>query len=257
MTTEYISYEFPLNERMRVFIRLEQLFLQLDHFLLGNNIWDRRASVNTLVEILQVFMRHDLKAETLKELKRHANRLNQLSKREGVDPKMLHKILHEFNSTSKALYAENGKIDLASIKNDLFETVTQRSTIPGGTCSFDLPSYHYWLEQVEKSQQEDLQSWISHFSPIRTAVELILNFIRLSCVATDETAHNGFYQATLDQTQAYQIVIVKLLRSTPYFAEISGGKHRITTRFMSPATGNIRPKQTGTGVDFILKYCIL
>ena len=257
MTTEYISYEFPLNERMRVFIRLEQLFLQLDHFLLGNNIWDKRASVNTLVEILQVFMRHDLKAETLKELKRHANRLNQLSKREGVDPKMLQKILDEFNSTSKTLYAANGKIDLASMKNDLFETVTQRSSIPGGTCSFDLPSYHYWLEQVEESQQEDLQSWIVHFAPIRTAVELILNFIRLSCVSTDETAYKGFYQATLDQTQAYQIVVIKLLKSIPYFAEISGGKHRITSRFMIPATANIRPKQTGEDVDFILKYCIL
>jgi cell division protein ZapD len=65
VTTEYISYEFPLNERMRVFIRLEQLFLQLDHFLAGSSIWDKRASVGTLVDILQVFSRHDLKAETV------------------------------------------------------------------------------------------------------------------------------------------------------------------------------------------------
>ncbi|MCK5356618.1 MAG: cell division protein ZapD, partial [Methyloprofundus sp.] len=51
---------------MRVFIRLEQLFLQLEHFLLGTSIWDKRAAVNTLVDILQVFSRHDLKAEMLK-----------------------------------------------------------------------------------------------------------------------------------------------------------------------------------------------
>ena len=257
MTTEYISYEFPLNERIRVFIRLEQLFLQLDHFLLGSSIWDKRATINTLVDILQVFSRHDLKAEMLKELKRHSNRLTQLSNHEGVDTTRLRDILDELNSTSKMLYATNGKIDLTSMKSDLFETITQRNSIPGGTSSFDLPSYHFWLEQGKETQNKDLQVWISQFAPIRTAVDLILNFIRLSGVSTNETAHNGFYQATLDQSLPYQIVIIKLLRTTPYFAEISGGKHRFTARFMNPATGNIRPKQTDTDIDFSLRYCIL
>ena len=256
MTTEYISYEFPLNERMRSFIRLEQLFLQLDHFIAGSSIWDKRATINTLVEILQVLSRHDIKAETLKELERHSNRLNQLSSHEGVDTKMLRKILDDLNSTSKILYATSGKVDIFSMKSDLFQTICQRSNIPGGTCSFDLPSYHYWLEQDKELQNKDLNMWISMFSPIRTAVDLVLNFIRLSSDTTNETAHLGFYQATLDQTQPYQIVIIKLLRTTPYFVEISGGKHRFTTRFMRSSTGNIRPKQADTDVDFLLSYCI-
>ncbi|GAW86966.1 cell division protein ZapD [Bathymodiolus platifrons methanotrophic gill symbiont] len=256
MTTEYISYEFPLNERMRVFIRLEQLFLQLDHFLSGSSIWDKRAAVSTLVDILQVFSRHDLKAETLKELERHSNRLNQLSNHEGIDTKRLRKILDELNSTSKILYATNGKIDISSMKSDLFHTISQRSSIPGGTCSFDLPSYHFWLEQNKELQDEDLNMWINLFSPIRTAVDLILNFIRLSGATKEEIAHKGFHQATLDQTQPYQIVIIKLLRSIPYFVEISGGKHRFTTRFMSSSKGNIRPKQAEKDVNFLLSYCI-
>jgi len=256
VTTEYISYEFPLNERMRVFIRLEQLFLQLDHFLAGSGIWDKRATVSTLVDILQVFSRHDLKAETLKELERHSNRLNQLSNHEGIDTIRLRKILDDLNSTSKILYTTNGKIDLSSMKSDLFQTISQRSTIPGGTCSFDLPSYHFWLEQPQELQDEDLTKWISLFSPIRTAVDLILNFIRLSCSSSKEIANMGFYQATLDLTQPYQILIIKILRTTPYFVEISGGKHRFTARFMHSSTNNIRPKQAETNVDFLLSYCI-
>ena len=256
MTTEYISYEFPLNERMRVFMRLEQLFLQLDHFLLGTSNWDKRASVNALIDILQVFSRYDLKAETLKELKRHSNRLNELSSNKGIDTKRLGKILDDLNSASRILYATNGKIDLTSMQSDLFETITQRTSIPGGTSSFDLPAYHFWLEQDAELQNKDLQKWISQFSPIRTAVDLILKFIRLSGANKNETALNGFYQATFDQTQPYQIVIVKLLRTAPYYAEISGGKHRFTTRFMCSATGTIRPKQTDTDVDFLLRYCI-
>jgi len=253
VTTEYISYEFPLNERMRVFIRLEQLFLQLDHFRCGSSIWDKRATVSTLVDILQVFSRHDLKAETLKELERHSNRLNQLSSHEGVDIKRLRKILTDLNSTSKILYAT--KIDLSSMKSDLFQTISQRSSIPGGTCSFDLPCYHFWLEQTKERQDEDLNMWINLFSPIRKAVDLILNFIRLSGSAKED-AHKGFYQATLEPAQPYQIVIIKLLKTSPYFVEISGGKHRFTTRFMHASRGNIRPKQADTDVNFLLNYCI-
>lgn len=256
MTTEYISYEFPLNERMRVFIRLEQLFLQLDHFLAGSGTWDKRATVSTLVDILQVFSRHDLKAETIKELERHSNRLNQLSNHEGIDTKRLRKILDDLNSTSKILYTTNGKIDLSSMNSDLFQTISQRSTIPGGTCSFDLPSYHFWLEQSKELQDKDLDMWVGLFAPIRKAVDLILNFIRLSCGTSNETAHMGFYQTNLDQTQPYQILIIKLLRTTPYFVEISGGKHRFTARFMRSSTGNIRPKQADTDVEFLLSYCI-
>ncbi|BCG64630.1 MAG: cell division protein ZapD [Methyloprofundus sp.] len=256
MTSEYISYEFPLNERMRVFIRLEQLFLQLDHFFAGTSIWDKRVTVNILVDVLQIFSRHDLKAETLKELERHSNRFNQLSTHEGVDTSRLRKILDDLNVISKTLYAINGKLDLSGMESDLFKSITQRSSIPGGTCSFDLPSYHYWLEQSEDVQNQDFQMWIGQFSAIRTAIDLILNFIRLSGNTVEETAVNGFYQTTLEQTQPYQIIVAKLPRTTPYFVEISGGKHRISCRFMSSAAGNARPKQANVDVKFQLMHCI-
>jgi len=256
VTTDTIHYEFPLNERMRVFIRLEQLFLQLDHFLTGASIWDRRASVSTLVDILQVFSRHDLKAETLKELERHSNRLNQLSSHDGVDTQRLRQVISELNAISKTLYASNGKIDLSSMESDLFKMITQRSSIPGGTCSFDLPAYHFWLEQTEAKQHDDLEQWSRQFAYIRTAIKLILNFIRLSGTTTEESARNGFYQATLDKTQPYQIIIVNLPKTAPYFVETSGGKHRFTIRFMSAAQGKQRPKQSTSDLDFQLTHCI-
>jgi len=256
VTTEYISYEFPLNERMRVFMRLEQLFLQLDHFLSGSTIWDKRVTVSILVDILQIFSRHDLKAETLKELERHSNRFNQLSTHEGVDISRLRKILDDLSAISKTLYAINGKLDLSGMESDLFKAITQRSSIPGGTCSFDLPSYHYWLEQSEDVQNQDFQMWIGQFSAIRTAIDLILNFIRLSGNTSEEVAMNGFYQTTLEQAQPYQMIIAKLPRSIPYFIEISGGKHRVSCRFMSSAAGNARPKQASGDVPFLLMHCI-
>ena len=93
-------YEFPLSERIRVFMRLEQLFLQLSHFLLHNTVWDKRAAINTLLDILTIFSRNDLKSEILKELKRHSSILNQIASSQGVDASKLDQILSEIGRAS-------------------------------------------------------------------------------------------------------------------------------------------------------------
>ncbi|MDP1970035.1 MAG: cell division protein ZapD, partial [Methylobacter sp.] len=142
-----ITYEFPLNERIRVFIRLEQLFQQFSHFLTGETVADKRAAINVLLDIMTIFRRNDLKSEILKELDRHAKVLNKISHNQSVDTQKLEELLNQLNETSKKLYATNGKIGTRVMESDLFQSIAQRSSIPGGTCSFDLPEFHYWLEQ--------------------------------------------------------------------------------------------------------------
>ena len=73
------------------------------------------------------------------------------------------------------------KIGIAIIEgNELLKNVTQRTSIPGGSCSFDLPGFHYWLEQAPPQQRNDLEKWSASFSDIRHAIELVLRFIRQS-----------------------------------------------------------------------------
>ena len=52
-----ITYEQPLNERIRTFLRLEFLFQQANHGLQHRSPWDTRASLTNLIEILNVFGR--------------------------------------------------------------------------------------------------------------------------------------------------------------------------------------------------------
>jgi len=39
--------------------------------------------------------------------------------------------------------------------------IKQRASIPGGTCEFDLPSYHYWQQQDASLRRESLQAWLA------------------------------------------------------------------------------------------------
>lgn len=248
-----ITYEFPLNERIRIFIRLEQLFQQFLHFCQGATAIDKRAAVSVLLDIVMIFKRNDLKSEVLKELERDAkilkNTFNQQEKHAGL--------LSEFNQASEKLHAVRGKLGSNVMQNDLFQSVAQRSAIPGGSCSFDLPEYHHWLEQNEAVRLNNLQQWSRPFDDIRYAISLILNFIRHSGTVSQEVASAGFFQIALDKDLAHQLLIVKVDQSIPCFVEISGGKHRCSVRFMNPSFDTERPTQSSDNIPFALTCCLV
>lgn len=255
MNTQTI-YEFPLNERIRVFMRLEQLFLQLDHFLAGASIYDKRAAIDILLDILTIFSRSDLKSELIKELERHTKVLGHLSQSQGVDNQKLQQILADLNQASRNLYKSNGKIGIKVMESDLFQSISQRNSIPGGSCSFDLPAFHFWLEQDPKQQQIDLDRWTQPFTDVRIAINLILDFIRQSNVPSKELAEAGFFQLALDKSHPVQLLRVSVAATLGCFAEISGGKHRFSVRFMQPSIDENRPSQVNEDIAFLLTRCM-
>ena len=247
-----ITYEFPLNERIRVFIRLEQLFQQFLHFSAGATASDKRAALSALLDIIMIFQRNDLKSEVLKELERDAKTLRNMAEQQEANVS----VLLEISLMSKKLHAVKGKIGINVMQSELFQSIAQRSTIPGGSCSFDLPEYHYWLEQDEHIRLKNLQQWSQPFDDISIAISLILNFIRNSGSPSREVAPAGFFQISLDKDMSYQMLKVSVDKSILCFAEISGGKHRCSVRFMNPSVDNIRPTQTANNIPFTLTCCL-
>lgn len=250
-----IIFEFPLSERIRVFLRLEQLFNQVDHFSQGPTTCDSRAAVASLLDLLTIFGRNDLKSELLKELDRHATVLTKISHSQGVDQEMLQQILDKLSALRTELYSMNGQIGGILKDNDLFQSIALRSGIPGGACSFDLPKFHAWLEQDISIRQQDLLLWLEPLQSVYYGVELIMRYIRQSSMPTEEKAMAGFFQQTLDQSRPYQMLRISTDSSQPYYAEVSGGKHRFTIRFMSSSIGE-HPLQADSDINFALTRCV-
>src|SRR6185369_14756328 len=65
-----IVYEYPLTERIRTLLRLEDLFERARHFLSLDDPLEHHAALLTLFEILEVASRADLKSDLLQELER-------------------------------------------------------------------------------------------------------------------------------------------------------------------------------------------
>ena len=140
--SDLILYEFPFNERVRTLLRLEDLFDKLQYFCGQSHPYCHNTALLTLFEIVEVASRSDLKGELLQELERHKQSLAVLRNNPQVAQDALQSILAEIDAAQAALNTATGKAGQHLRENEWLMSVRGRSIIPGGTCEFDLPSYH-------------------------------------------------------------------------------------------------------------------
>ncbi len=252
-----IIYEQPLNERVRNLLRLEHLFQSITHHSEVLSEWDCRNILDSLLEIIDLLSRSDLKAELIKELERHANVLNSLKNNPAVDQKRLNDINTEITQLLEKLRDKTFQPGFQLKNDELVTSFKQRASIPGGTCNFDLPRFHQWLSQSIQKRKQDIDFWKEDLLPVRNAAGLALNMIRNSTNPSREIAESGFYQKPIESNVSCQLIRVLLPAASIYYPEISGGKHRFTIRFLEECSTNERPAQSKNNVEFELHCCIL
>jgi len=252
-----VCYEQPLNERVRMLLRLEFLFLQITHAAAGRTPWDSRFAVQILFDIINLAHRNELKTEILKELERHSTSLSRLRQTPGVDAAALDGILQELDRSLDGMR----KLDSTALEeirqNEFLNAIRQRSNVPGGTCRFDMPALHHWLLRDESARSRQIHAWLDPFLPIQQSVGLLLKLIRASANPRPETAAQGFFQKSLDNAAPNQLVRVQLPADTDFFPEISAGRHRFSIRFMEQPNPNRRPTPTDKDVAFQLLCCVI
>lgn len=256
MHSDKITFSQPLNERLRYFMRLEFLFQLTENGIHGTSIYDSHLTLCAILELMNFVKQQDIKREVLHELERVIKTLSPLQQSPDIQHTTLQDLLDSLTDYRKTLLSISGPIASELREIEFLKTVQQRNNIPGGLTEYDPPVYSYWLKQPAEQRHSDLKQWLSSFSVLQDAIKLILKLVRESATPIIKTAENGVYQQSLDSGTAYKMVYVSLPADTPYFAEISGGKHRFTIRFLD---SNIEPRpfQTTENVEFELYCCIL
>ncbi len=256
-TAEVVIFEPPPNERVRTLLRLEFLFDQAQFGIEGETGWHSRTAVGALVDVVQLLSRGDLRSEIQKELERVITTLDALSRSPGVDPGRLDQVLNECRDLIERLREARPGIPAQIRDNELFNTVAQRAGTMGGTCGFDVPAYHLWLNGGAGARREDLRHWLTGFELLRRATRLILRLMRDSADPLRESAAGGSYQASLDRQIPYQLLRVALPTRYRAYPEISGNRHFCTIRFMTQPDPTERPRQLEEDVGFVLERCVI
>jgi cell division protein ZapD len=245
-----ILYEHPLNERVRNYLKLEQLFAQASDCLQYNIITSHSVFFNAFFAILDTLERNDIRGDLIKDLEKLEQNLVIWSQIPDVDSIALEDNLKRTVGLSSKIKVANP--EWLQLKADKFlMSLKQRFAIQGGSSRFDLPQLQFWLNQARPEVEKQCRFWLSLLTQIDQALSLILKFVRQRAEFEEIETESGFYQ---DNGEGLILLRIKVPDNLPYYPTVSGNRFRYSIRFMMPCneTGRKYAKQAMT---FQLAQC--
>jgi len=224
----HILFEHPLNEKMRTWLRVEFLVQQLSVRLPLSDHADALHFFRNVGELLDVFERGDIRTELLKELERQQRKLRAWSDVPGVDLDRIEAIRQQLKERGAQLMSAP-RIGQLLREDRLIALVRQRLSIPGGCCSFDLPTLHMWLHLPQAQRDTQINVWLESLLPLTATLTLVLELIRNAAPFRRQTSLNGFYQ---DNGEDADLLRLKLPLEERLYPQISGHKSRFAIRFL-------------------------
>ncbi len=241
------KFEHPLNEKTRIYLRVETLLRQMQHCAVFSDPQHYQLFFRSLFDLLDIFEQIQLKVELAKDLEKQRITYRSWLNVEDVDQAMLNKVLVHLDNVHKNLI--NAERFGSTLKKDRFlSAVRQRFNLPGGTCCFDLPALHFWLHLPIERRQRDAQRWIATLASLQEALSEWLKLTRETGGYAPKIARSGFFQS--DATEA-NILRLNIPMHYGVYPMISGHKHRFAIKFISFESG----QASSQNIEFDLAIC--
>lgn len=227
-----IIYEYPFNERIRTYLRLEHLFHRLAQLISREDALDHHYALATIFEVMDVGARADLKSDVLKDLEKQKQALQTYRGNPAIDQTVLDGVLQQVERCFSDLNNLPGKAGHTLTENDWLMSIRSRIGIPGGTCEFDLPAYYAWQHETGAQRRTDLERWGATLAPLADAIHLLLKLLRDSGLPQKVMAAGGQYQQNLPQGRTFQLLRLALDPAQGLIPEISGNRLMVSIRLM-------------------------
>ena len=253
--TGLLIFEQPLNERMRTFLRLDFLYNQALHHNEMANPWGSRAAMASLIDVLAITTRGDVRSDVLKELENHLTTLNEFQTNPGVDSQRLKTLVSNLVRLRGDLMNAGSAFVQPLRDSEFVSAIRHRSAIPGGTCEFDLPDYYFWLSQPDEVRVRTFNQWLGLLRPLCDAVAELLWLTRQNGRNRKEIATGGAFSITFDRDNPLQLLRISLPAAAGIYPEISGSHHRCSVRFLTWNGLTTRPTQATADIPFMLSCC--
>ncbi len=227
-----IQYEYPFNERIRTYLRLEHLFRRLTLLVPRDHPLDHHHALLTIFEVMDVAARADLKSDVLKDIEKQKGALNQYRGNPAISEAALDEIIAQLDNGFAGLNEVAGKAGHSLTENDWLMSIRSRVGIPGGTCEFDLPAYYAWQHLDADTRRADVEKWASTLAPLAESVHLLLKLLRDSGAPQKVLATNGQFVQTLPQGRTFQLMRLRIDPGLGLVPEISGNRLMVSVRLM-------------------------
>ncbi len=253
-----IIYEQPLNEKIRLFMRLEHMFERFDHYVSDPSDINSQTAIELLLELHEMSSRLDVKSAILKIIDHQTMVIKNFNGENDEVEDKKNSIIKVLEEKTKELYSFHGQFGQFMKSHSFLNFVKQRLSVSGGLNTFDAPIFNLWINQPAEVRTEQLKLWVEPYQKSREAITLVMDLIRKSAEEVQYVAEDGFYQASLrsgPQAKNYQLLRVHIPSSFSYYPEISAGTQRFSIRFVSIDDLAERGKQVQDDVTFLLSIC--
>ncbi|MGV8925997.1 MAG: cell division protein ZapD [Ewingella sp.] len=223
-----VLFEHPLNEKMRTWLRIEFLLQQMHANPQIISISSALIFFRNASDLLDVLERGEVRTDLLKELERQHQKLSQWEDVPGVDTSRIDSLRGELKQAA-AMLMKAPRIGQALREDRLVALVRQRLSIPGGCCSFDLPTLHIWLHLLQNQRDNEVQGWLDTLSPLHNALTLVLVLIRQSGIFRNQISLNGFFQ---ENAEGADLLRMRISLENKIYPQVSGHKTRYAIRFL-------------------------
>lgn len=227
-----VYFEQPLNDPMRICLRLEQLFNNLEENLDKPENINSQAALSALVRVMDVLDRPDFKSKLMQTLTQMSATLTRLETLPNVDTERLRALLKSIDNHINFLL--HSKIAEKTRHNDFLKHLRLQLNNPGGPCHYKSPSYQLWLELSAEQRLQHLKIWREEYVALEDLVNTILKITRESAKMQSVECKEGFHHQTLDPHLPCEIVRVGIPSDLMIYPEISAGKHRLSIRLLRP-----------------------
>lgn len=247
----YVVYEHPLNERVRLLMRLELIFSLLNQHQDVSKQSNIQPLLQTLFQAIEILERNDVR----QTLAFYLDLFEKNMVRWSAHPDVANDSLQAKLAQSVHLQTELNEMTKAcqQLKDDKFlASLRQRFGIAGGACDFDLPQLHYWRHKPEQQRVDDVSHWLSSFKPLMQALDFCMLFIRQSSEFKPCVAENGFYQAS--GVENAHLIRVRYDVSLSTFPMVSGSRHRYSVTFMLPSVNSVKTTNSDN-INFEIAIC--
>lgn len=249
-----ILYEYPFNERIRTYLKLEHLFERLEILLKRNDPIDHHHAIQTIFEVMDVGSRSDMKSDVLKDIDRHKAQLNAYRGNPAISEPLLDEAIARLDHSFHLLSSTPGKTGQGLLDIDWLMSLRGRMSIPGGTCEFDLPAYHHWRHFGPEQRKQDLRQWASTITPLGDAIAQLMRMMRESGAPQKVVTTNGLFKQSLPLGRPFQLMRLQIHPDTGLIPEISGNRMLFTVRMMKQIDGD-RLQATNEDAAFELTLC--
>lgn len=249
-----MRFEYPFNERVRGWMRLESLFDRLNHFAGQDDPRMHQVALAALFDVLEATDRTDVKGGVLQDLERQRIALSALQDHPSVDAQSLRAVMADIDRAHAGLSA-SGRPGQSLRENEWLTSLRGRLAVPGGGTQVDMPSFHAWQCRAVAQRQADLQRWTAPLVPLQQGIELVLRLLRQSGEAEEALASSGAFQQMLGG-KSYQLLRVWVDPACRAYPEMSANKYMVWVRF-SEQVGEGRPQPIQRDVPFRFALCAI